>query len=279
MEHPHYTSGLWQPFDGSLLTDRRVWDIRGRTFPVQDKYRLSDEVVEREGLPQVVFRLQPGVVTARLAAARDQRPSRRSRRAARELVDALVAHRRPAEPAAVVATLLAEAPRLGAWGLHLAADELLRRGGRQAPTVFRMRAMGEQVPDPDSRVLLGSDRDALGMPRARLDWRLNRADLEGLHRAQLRMKAAMERAGLGRVYPLTDGVSLPPALGGGFHHMGTARMADDPRQGVVDRNCRVHDLDNLYVAGSAVFPTGGYVNPTLTIVALASRLGRHLAAM
>ena len=65
-------------------------------------------------------------------------------------------------------------------------------------------------------------------------------------------------------------------MSSGMHHMGTTRMHDDPRQGVVDANCRVHDLANLYVAGSSVFPTGGVANPTLTMVALAIRLADHL---
>jgi choline dehydrogenase-like flavoprotein len=63
---------------------------------------------------------------------------------------------------------------------------------------------------------------------------------------------------------------------GGFHHMGTTRMSLHPRDGVVDAHCRVHSTDNLYVAGSSVFPTSGHVNPTLTLVALAVRLADHL---
>jgi choline dehydrogenase-like flavoprotein len=58
--------------------------------------------------------------------------------------------------------------------------------------------------------------------------------------------------------------------------MGTTRMHDDPKQGVVDRNCRVHGIDNLFVAGSSVFPTGGAANPTLTLLALTLRLADHL---
>ena len=63
---------------------------------------------------------------------------------------------------------------------------------------------------------------------------------------------------------------------GGWHHMGTTRMSASPAEGVVDANCRLHAVDNLYVAGSSTFATGGYVNPTLTIVALAHRLSDHL---
>jgi choline dehydrogenase-like flavoprotein len=58
--------------------------------------------------------------------------------------------------------------------------------------------------------------------------------------------------------------------------MGTTRMARDPREGVVDEHGRVHSARNLYVAGSSVFPTGGWAPPTLTIVALGLRLAGHL---
>jgi choline dehydrogenase-like flavoprotein len=68
----------------------------------------------------------------------------------------------------------------------------------------------------------------------------------------------------------------PHVPAGGYHHMGTTRMHADPRHGVVDANCRVHETDNVYVAGSSVFPTCGYASPTLTLVALALRLADHL---
>jgi choline dehydrogenase-like flavoprotein len=82
---------------------------------------------------------------------------------------------------------------------------------------------------------------------------------------------------LGRVRPaMSNDGSWPEEVLGGFHHMGTTRMADSPEHGVVDANCRVHGVDNLYIAGSSVFTTSGASNPTLTIVALALRLADHL---
>ncbi|MFN7985225.1 MAG: GMC family oxidoreductase, partial [Vicinamibacterales bacterium] len=72
--------------------------------------------------------------------------------------------------------------------------------------------------------------------------------------------------------------STPTTLHGTAHHIGTTRMADSPRRGVVDRHCRVHGIDNLHIAGSSVFPTGGWVFPTLTIAALSLRLADRLAA-
>jgi choline dehydrogenase-like flavoprotein len=73
-----------------------------------------------------------------------------------------------------------------------------------------------------------------------------------------------------------DETDWPQPVGGGSHHMGTTRMNDSPRQGVVDRNCRVHGIGNLYLAGSSIFPTSGVSNPTLTIIALTLRLADYL---
>ncbi|MDF2766753.1 MAG: oxidoreductase, partial [Rhodospirillales bacterium] len=67
-----------------------------------------------------------------------------------------------------------------------------------------------------------------------------------------------------------------PTLTGGHHHIGTTRMSEDPARGVVDGDCRVHGIANLYVAGSSVFPNSGSANLTLTVVALALRLAAHL---
>jgi choline dehydrogenase-like flavoprotein len=136
---------------------------------------------------------------------------------------------------------------------------------------------GEQQPNRDSRVTLSDRRDALGLPMTRLDWRLTAADKASLRRNLRALGAEFAAAGIGRLHlTLPEGDAWPEELTGGNHHMGTTRMAADPRQGVVDADCRVHGIDNLYVAGSSVFPTCGAANPTLTIVALALRLADHL---
>ena len=90
------------------------------------------------------------------------------------------------------------------------------------------------------------------------------------------IKAALERAGWGRFHRELFDCSPPPHTHGGYHHTGTTRMHDDPRQGVVDANGRIHGIANTFVAGPSVFPTGGYANPVLTIVALTLRLADHL---
>jgi choline dehydrogenase-like flavoprotein len=145
-------------------------------------------------------------------------------------------------------------------------------------TRLALKSVVETTPNPESRVTLSDRRDALGMPRLKVDWRINPDDRRGFARLYELIPPELTRLGLGRLVedPSVDAEGWPVSMGSGMHHMGTTRMHDDPRQGVVDATCRVHDLANLYVAGSSVFTTGGVANPTLTIVALALRLADHL---
>lgn len=135
----------------------------------------------------------------------------------------------------------------------------------------------EQVPNPDSRVSLSAQRDALDLPRIKLNWRLTEQDRLSFYTQLHALALELGALGIGRLrMKVADQGEWPQPLGGGSHHMGTTRMSDDALRGVVDRNCKVHEIDNLYVAGSSVFPTSGVSNPTLTIVALALRLADHL---
>ncbi len=144
--------------------------------------------------------------------------------------------------------------------------------------IYRIYCRSEQVPNRDSRVRLDRDRDALGVRRALLDWRLTSQDTESIARACELFARAVGRAGAGRAWlPGPDEKEgWKKRIVGGPHHMGTTRMSVDPRDGVVDADCRVHGMHNLFIAGSSVFPTGGHANPTLTLLALAFRLAEHL---
>ena len=144
-----------------------------------------------------------------------------------------------------------------------------------------LRCHAEQRPNPDSRITLGPERDPLGMPRIVLDWRLDAADRHSVDATHRLLGAEVGRTGFGRLrYDLAeDAGGWPDDMLGNAHSMGTTRMHRDPRRGVVDENCRVHGLSNLYVAGSSVFPTSGAANPTLTIVALALRLADHVRSL
>jgi choline dehydrogenase-like flavoprotein len=155
-------------------------------------------------------------------------------------------------------------------------------------SVATARVLCEQEPNPASRVTLVRKKDALGMPRIQLDWRLTRDDRISMLRTLRVVGRQIGARGLGRLQVDIDGfvdaepsrtTELDYAVNTGSHHLGTARMSASPRQGVVDPDGKVHSVANLYVAGSAVFPTSGANTPTLTIVALALRLADHLAAV
>ncbi|HEY3404669.1 MAG TPA: GMC family oxidoreductase [Ohtaekwangia sp.] len=139
----------------------------------------------------------------------------------------------------------------------------------------------EQAPNPASRVTLDSERDSLGVPRAHLHWELTNLDKRSIRKIYELIGQEVGKAGVGRVQMLEylhdeDDLSWPSFIGGGWHHMGTTRMSDDPKKGVVDVNCQVHTIDNLHIAGASCFTTSAAPNPTLTLIALTLRLSDHL---
>ena len=146
-----------------------------------------------------------------------------------------------------------------------------------------IHAYGNQIPDPASRVRLGDEVDALAMPRLELDWRLGEQDRRSLEVLADAVGVELLRTGAGRLRLspwLRAGVARGNWLDGvtgANHPMGTTRMAADPTAGVTDIDARVHGLENLYVAGSSLFPTSGWSNPTFTLLALTFRLADHLA--
>jgi choline dehydrogenase-like flavoprotein len=244
----------------ALVRQAAFYDVHpARGTRVQGALRLADAVQRRHQLRNCAFFLLP-------------RPAAMTSEAVRSLATLVKGRaRRPLPPGlgGHVRNLAAGLPDLGA----LAASRLRLPAGAG---VLVLRAQAEQAPNPDSRVTLGSRRDDLGLPVARVDWRIDQADRASIRASQAVLDAALAAAGLGRVaFPLGD--EDPPALfEGNFHHLGTTRMHADPARGVVDADCRVHGVANLYLAGSSVFPTFGCSNPTLTLVALALRLADHL---
>jgi len=161
--------------------------------------------------------------------------------------------------------------------LDSAAKGLYRRFGHRPLNIL---ARLEPAPDPNNRITLTQERDALGQNKIRRYWRLAMPEKRTIRGAMRVIGEELGRLGLGRVkladWLLRDDDEWPDNLSGGPHHIGTTRMASNPRKGVVDATCRVYGTDNLYIAGSSVFPTTGYAHPTLTIVALALRLVEQL---
>lgn len=146
----------------------------------------------------------------------------------------------------------------------------------------RFLVIAEPPPDPDSRVVLSQERDQLGVNRVRVDWRLGTLVKRTIDRTLAIVAEELTAAGVADVSldPPIEGGDWPDTFNkeGCWHHMGTTRMHDSAKLGVVDRNCRVHGINNLYIAGSSVFPTAGGDFPTITIVALTLRLADHIAA-
>jgi choline dehydrogenase-like flavoprotein len=142
----------------------------------------------------------------------------------------------------------------------------------------------EQAPNPESRITLTGETDATGVKRVALDWRLSDIDIRSVSVLVDTLGRELTRLGMGKVEPaewLSSGrwqtdplISSHPI--GGYHHMGTTRMGDDPKTSVTDAHGRVHGVGNLWVAGSSLFPTGSWANPTLTIVALALRAAERI---
>lgn len=152
----------------------------------------------------------------------------------------------------------------------------LREGAAPPVRTVRVRNFMEMEPDPENRVALGTDLDPDGQPIAVVRHRateLDRRSLIALHDA---LRAEVERAGLGKLESDLAGADPWPIDDDASHHMGTTRMGTDPRTSVVDPDLKLHAVENVYLAGASVFPTSGCANPTLTIVALAIRLARHL---
>ncbi len=161
---------------------------------------------------------------------------------------------------------------------RLAVFAARRLARRERPTSLVVIDQMEQVPDPSSRVTVDHDRrDRFGLPKVQLDWRITNATYESQRRMHEMFASIVARAGLPTFRSsLLDRPGEPVPLVDMKHPSGTTRMSSSPRDGVVDEQCRVHGIGNLYVAGTSVFPTVGHANPTLTIVALAARLAHHL---
>lgn len=141
----------------------------------------------------------------------------------------------------------------------------------------------EQSLNPDSRVVLSSEIDKFGQRKAALDWRFTDLDYHTMRTAvtELGRQMALTNTGRTRIADwLQASKPTPPGVGhdkvAAIHHMCTTRMSDNPREGVVDRDCQIHGMRNLYIGGSSVFGTGGYAHPTYTIVELSLRLAEHL---
>lgn len=160
-------------------------------------------------------------------------------------------------------------------------DSVNKESSKNGYSSYELFTRIEQGPNPDSRVTLDTDTDALGMRRAMLHWELTPLEKRSIRTIYKIIGQQLGIASKGRVRLMEylwdeNDNSWPEFTGGGWHHMGTTRMSDSPQTGVVDANCKVHGIANLYMAGSSCYVTAAAPNPTLTLVALTLRLSDHL---
>jgi len=279
MEHPHFASGLFVPSSQTVFKFTRFYDhiqnVNG--VPIIGKIGLSEEILRKEKLLNYVVELSPSIaLRSTLNRFLYPRIESKSVQSYKILHSAISRRKFPDDAGKHFRNILGGLDDFIITAYRNIKKQVLRALDKRRIRLFRLYNMIEQAPNPESRVTLGSDRDALGQRRVRLDWRLMDFDMESFTKSQEIVDQELRRAGLGRLYVEHMNEIPPDRIRGGWHHMGTTRMHTDPEYGVVDQNCRVHGISNLFLAGPSVFPTSGYANPSLTIVALAVRLADHM---
>ena len=278
MEHPLFNSGVLHPKDLGAFDDSTNFNyhLHG-DIGVRMNYVLDEDLVHRRRLLRSCFIFEHMSLDARNQRMYASESAERSVQAAANVRAALMGRPRASSIAKEIRRAALGIHHVAGFGFELTREKVLRRLNRhhRVPPLFRIFATAEQVPDSNNRVRLIHAKDEFGVPMAQLDWRLTDQDVDSYERSQGQLAERLAAAGLGSIDSLVKRTSLPPGLTGTHHHMGTTRMSDDPRDGVVDSNCLVHGVSNLYVTGTSVFPTGGYANPTLTVMALALRVARH----
>jgi len=274
MEHLHtstgYPSGGWFiPSDPYQCREYALYRMHKTNGTVILGYlALSDRAMYREELPNYCTELRPEL----------EGHWRQHTSAGYKALRRLVLGAKRSQPVEHSLRAAATAvPDIARITFHKVRKRLQERAGCQPiARSYKLFQMTEQVPNPESRVLLGTEKDPLGQPRARLHWQLRAEDTRNIQRSQQVLDRALRRAGAGRVHVASLDAIERESVRGGYHHMGTTRMGSTPRKGVVDGNCKIYGVENAYIAGSSVFTTAGCANPTLTIVALSLRLADHI---
>jgi choline dehydrogenase-like flavoprotein len=276
MEHPHTRAGFVLPRD----TDQEFLLKEVKNFGEalgEPWFRVRDEVAAKYRFGNMAVGLKP-VPPSEVRRVRSMGRSSQAIQAVKKLRARASDGSRGTGSLELMKAVLRGGPEIAGASLRKAwwlLGETLRGANQEDGMSLRIDVMSEQTPNPESRVTLSSQLDPIGMPRATLNWKLVDRDFDALTQLSSLVADLVKRRGIGKLAVPFERSSAP--VNWGFHHMGTTRMHSDPTQGVVDEFGRVHEMENLYIAGSSVFPTGGVSNPTLTAVALSLRLADHIA--
>lgn len=278
MEHPHLWSGRFVPANLKISNSTGLYQLfRKDGVPLLAKLTISADTLRNEKLANWCTSIHPKYSFSRWHYLQFDKKGVTALRAFKNELTRKAPTPANASVTRHIPDILADPTSIGRSVLRLLKGTFKKEFERgRHVAVFHLNHMAEQTPNPDSRVMLTDERDALGQRRLKLDWRLNATDIRTLTRAQEIVDRQLRQAGLGYLIIESQADKIPDDIHGGWHHMGTTRMHEDPKQGVVDANCCVHGTSNLFVAGASTFPTVGYANPVLTTVAVVLRLSDHL---
>jgi choline dehydrogenase-like flavoprotein len=274
MDHPQSYLNVFTPNDRHIFDETALYDLRPLTgYAVMGKLTFSEETLRREQLQNICFVLFPrrdhfmsdafqSFFTLALTVIHRQRPSR------------LVHHLKTMVKGS--GHLL----RIGEMALRGKAPyPYIAKGGwaqirdkSEMFTMFEIFSLLEQAPDSTNRITLSDELDPNGQPKVHIHWMFTERDQASVKKARRLLTEELSRDKLGTVQFTEELYTSPSSV----HPTGSTRMSADPHYGVVDANCQVHGLNNLYLAGSSVFPTNGYANPTLTAIALGVRLADYV---
>lgn len=275
--HPLIRGGYFHPASQDMYAQLKLYDLRTtERGTAMGHLQLTDEALRGEALHNLCAMLYPMLHGVRLSLTRRQR---RGFEAARRINQSRI-NREPISMSDVLEAMI------GIDGfVRVALTRKLRRrwdmdvgGWSRMPDLakvsecFEVLHISEQAPHPDNRLTLAEERDALGMRKLYIDWAYRDEDAAAVRRSQMVFAEELAAAGLGRFEILSEDGRPVIYHSHANHYFGTTRMSQSPDDGVVDTDARVHGVDNLYVASTSVFPTSGFANPTLTVVALAKRV-------
>jgi choline dehydrogenase-like flavoprotein len=288
-DHPEFLMGTIGPADPGLVEQIGLYDMHHVDDSLVSGLLTFEQDFKRDqrllNMAAVLLPQPAGFGTAAERSLRSLRPLASGRIPPEALTHLRSLMGSPRDTAAVLQNRLLKRYRPGR---DYTNGYVWHRGGwsragidRSRLPVLEVHAATEQTPERDNRVQLTGGFDALGRRRVKLTLDWSPSDRENLLRTMSAFGAEISGSGLGTFQRWVEFTGETRPISHGVHHpMGGTRMHADPTWGVVDRDCRVHGVSNLFIAGSSVFTTGlGYANPTLTLLALSVRLADHITAV
>jgi choline dehydrogenase-like flavoprotein len=277
MEHLHFYSGFFIPDDQNLSIKTTLYnEIHNvNDVPIIGKLALNDTVLRSEKLSNYVLQIKP-LLSPFTEILEQKYPAIES--AGVHSMRSLLYSCKKADKNIFsdIKNIISDRDNVSKTVFRKILKKFYLSFSNKMIKLYSLHHMSEQVPNPISKISLSHEKDAFNINRVCVNWCLSSVDIISAIRSQQIIAGEFVKTGLGKLYVVMKDEMTPHPVTGGWHHMGTTRMSDSVKHGVVDPSCRVNNISNLYIAGPSVFPTGGYANPCLTIVAMTLKLSDHL---